>query len=268
MQLIAWDQHGPIRAAHAEKHIDYCCPECGSLLRVRSGPHRQPHFYHLEANPACTQHRKSAEHLQAQLTLCALLPEGEGKLEHPFPSIGRIADVCWEERKIVFEIQYSPLPQEEAEARCTDYRSIGYEPVWILHDARFNKTKLSAAENYLRRSTCYFTNLTAHGEGIFYDQDDHCNGAIRIRKSPPLRVHLDQPKRVAHENLADRLRKRYRHWTLHFTGDCLDRWSKSPPVEQAIPSRSISLTGMLKKLHQGYLAGLLSLLKQLSATKK
>src|SRR5271156_2123508 len=37
----------PITASHAIKRKRYRCPECAAIVQLRSGPHRQAHFYHL-----------------------------------------------------------------------------------------------------------------------------------------------------------------------------------------------------------------------------
>ena len=59
MQLYALDQNQPILASKAEKSKDYICPECLSAVRIRGGPSRQIHFYHLSLPKQCRQHEKS-----------------------------------------------------------------------------------------------------------------------------------------------------------------------------------------------------------------
>jgi len=186
MQLYALTHTTPISATRAEKRKDYKCPECGATVRLRSGPSKQPHFYHLSAPKHCRQHTKSLEHLQLQLKLVTLLTPLDAQIESPFPSINRIADVAWHSKKIVFEIQCSPISLEEAKERTLDYASLGYQVIWILHDKRFNKKTLSAAESYLRTTPCYFTNSDKTGSGIVYDQFETLSGARRTFKGPPL----------------------------------------------------------------------------------
>src|SRR5271170_2645635 len=144
MQLYALDNTTPIAAAKADKKRDYLCPECGSKLRLRSGPSRQSHFYHLSLPTHCLQHQKSLEHLQLQLRLFDLIGP-QAQIESPFPAFKRIADVAWHSKKIIFEIQRSPIPLEEAQNRNLDYQRAGYNVIWILHDRQFNKTHLSAS---------------------------------------------------------------------------------------------------------------------------
>ncbi|MBI2810818.1 MAG: hypothetical protein HYX67_08330 [Candidatus Melainabacteria bacterium] len=185
MQLIALDRDNSLSAAQADKGKDYICPECSSPVRLRGGPSRQDHFFHLAKQSQCRQHEKSQEHIHLQMRLCALT---DGQMECPFPSISRIADVAWHNRKLVFEIQCSPISLEEAKTRTSDYRSAGYEVVWILHDKRFNAKNLSAAEHFLRTTACYFSNVDAKGNGIVYDQFDVIKDNRRLFKGPPLEL--------------------------------------------------------------------------------
>lgn len=188
MQLYALDENRPILAVEAVKQKNYYCPECLNFVRLRGGPHRQFHFYHVRSHPSCRQHQKSLPHLQLQLHLKSLIPNSF--LEKPFPEIRRIADVAWEEKRLIFEIQCSPISQEEAKSRCEDYARLGYTVVWILHDRRFNKKNLSAAEAYLRsiRPLGYF----ARGIEI-YDQYDVIQNARRVFRGLRLPIDLTKP---------------------------------------------------------------------------
>jgi competence protein CoiA len=183
MQWIALDESNhPIPAPRALKHKRYLCPECLRSVQLRSGPHRRPHFYHLQAHASCGQHQKTEEHLGLQMLLASRISSGQAQVERRFPEIRRIADVAWEPRKIVFEIQCSAMTRDEAENRCRDYRSLGWEVRWILSDARFNKRRLCAAEHYLREQICYFSHWGA--EPLVYDQWEVIYGFRRLRKGP------------------------------------------------------------------------------------
>lgn len=218
MQLYALDKEIPTLATKAVKQKNYRCPECLNLVRLRGGPHRQFHFYHLRSHPSCRQHQKSLPHLLLQLHLKSLIPNTS--LEKSFPDISRIADVAWNEKRLVFEIQCSPISQEEAQKRCEDYAKAGYTVVWILHDKRFNKKNLSAAENFLRTQSCYF----ARGIKI-YDQFDIIQGAKRVFCGPPLSVDPSQPITPPVLEDAPQAIKR-RSWPIAFQGDLLDRLAK------------------------------------------
>lgn len=227
MQLFALDGGGTIFADGAVRGKNYLCPECSSPVRLRGGPHRQSHFYHLAAHSQCRQHKKTLEHIKAQLYLHALLPGS--RLENRFPEMGRIADVYWEKEKIVYEIQCSPISLEEARNRCEDYRRLGIKLVWVLHEKRFNKKKLSAAENYLRTTPCYFTDIGRSGKGTVYDQFEICKRAKRLFKGPPLKVALDRPMAVGEmpSDLPQAIGK-VKERPVYFQGDLVDRYLASP----------------------------------------
>ena len=230
MQWVALENEISVFASHAHKQHDYLCPECRSILRVRSGPHRQTHFYHLRSVPECRQHKKSQEHLLLQLFLFNSIPPEEAHVERPFPDIKRIADVAWEAKKMIFEIQYSPISLQEASARCADYRSIGYEVMWILHDKRFNRWRMTASEAYLRKQPCYFSNMDKMGKGIIYDQFEVLKHHRRLHKGTPLKVHpiLIHPHLApAPAELPPSLLERWNSWKIRVEGDLLSRISHS-----------------------------------------
>ncbi len=219
MQLYALDEQIPILAQDASRKKNYQCPECVSPVQVRGGPHRQLHYFHIRKNSHCRQHSKSIAHLKIQLHLKSLIPTAT--LEKSFPSIGRIADVAWEEKKIVFEIQCSPISKEEVESRCKDYERAGYTPVWVLYVKRFNKRNLTAAEDFLRKRPCFF----ADGFKI-YDQFEILHRGKRLLKGPPLTVQPHKPLQaipvVEHPPLAVSTRS----WPISFQGDLLHRLSE------------------------------------------
>ena len=232
MQLFALSNTQPILASSAKKQADYLCPECQGTVRLRSGPHRQSHFYHPTTNPVCRQSQKSLEHLHSQLKILQLIPDGGGAMERPFPSINRIADCVWETKKIVFEIQCSPIDQEEAKQRCLDYESAGFKVVWVLHEKNFNKKRLSAAEHFLRRRPCYFADISSKGQGMFYDQFEVLLKAKRVFKGPKLPIDFDKPYLFKKEVSSQVLKSRLQPDRLFFQGDLTYRWSKEKDQAQ------------------------------------
>jgi competence protein CoiA len=194
VQLYANDEQGHlVWAGRAAKQCNYFCLECGSLVRLRGGLHRQNHFFHLEPQRSCHQSGKSMRHLQVQCALQRLLPQGEAQLEQPFPAINRIADVVWFPHRFIFEIQCSPISLEELEQRNLDYQKIGYQVIWIFHDQQFNRRRISAAEQAMRGLPHYFTNIDAEGNGFIYDQYDLSVRGVRRERLPPLPVDLSRP---------------------------------------------------------------------------
>ncbi len=147
---------------------------------------------------------KSVAHEQIQYHLKKQIPSLE--LEK---AIGkRRADAVWEEKKVVFEIQLSPIAHAEVLGRCSDYTASGYRIVWILHEGIFNGPKVSPAEKFLRESqTTYFTN----GREI-YDQIEVIRGKRRLFQGKQLPIQIEIP-------CAPFLSVPDRAWPLHFVGD-------------------------------------------------
>ena len=171
----------PITACRAIKQKRYLCPECSSFVQLRSGPHRQAHFYHMRALSACAQQQKDRRAFRTSAPSRIAHSRCRGPMERAFPQIARIADIAWETRKLVFEIQCSPISLHEVQSRCRDYRSIGWDILWILSDKRFNKRRLSAAEAFLRLQTSYYSHWD---EKILYDQCEILHHFHRIYKGP------------------------------------------------------------------------------------
>jgi competence protein CoiA len=239
MQLYALDHFTPVLASKAEKGKDYICPECLSPVRVRSGPSRQIHFYHLSLPKECRQHEKSQEHIQLQLRLLDLIASEDAQIECPFPTVRRIADVAWNSKKLIFEIQCSPISLEEVQCRMLDYTSIGYEVIWILHDKQFNQKNLSVAEHFLRSYPCYFTNIDETGYGIVYDQFEVLKEHQRLFKGPPLIVTPDLFSRLPEmappsEALPQAVLRRFTHWKCYMQGDLLHRLLKEGNLTSAV----------------------------------
>lgn len=159
-----------VNALHAKPSNKYHCRECGSPVAVRGGTRKQRHFYHLHATSKCHSAGKGALHLAIQQHLLSSLPKDEASLEEHFPSINRISDLAWEPQKLLFEVQCSPITPEEITARNRDYRSLGYEVIWILHMNRYGKGTLSPAEHALQNHPHYYTSLDTAGKGAIYQR--------------------------------------------------------------------------------------------------
>jgi competence protein CoiA len=196
MQLYAFNlDRELVFSRHANKKCNYICMECGGVLRLREGEKRQLHFYHLAGSPSCRQNSKSAAHLQVQLYLQRILPQGEVMLEYRFPEVNRIADAAWLPQKLIFEVQCSPLAKEEMAARVEDYSKCGFRVIWILHDKRYNQWRISSVERALKLGALpyYFTNIDEKGKGFIYDQWEHIQRGIRKSVLPALFVDIASP---------------------------------------------------------------------------
>lgn len=219
MQLCARNEKDLIIFAHqAEKQRNFFCLECRGVVRLRGGMHRQPHFYHLKPSASCRQSGKSMEHLQVQCYLKELFGNA-CVLEHPFPQIRRIADCACPAGGLVFEVQCSPITQEEVAARNADYAAAGYRVIWVLHDRQFNRHRLSAAELWLRGHPHYFTNIDADGAGHIYDQVDRAQAGFRKVLLKSAQVDLRQMYGCVEYSLAALLAQRNKDWQLGFQGD-------------------------------------------------
>jgi competence protein CoiA len=226
MQLYALNDSGhPVFVKHALKHKDYCCLECQGLVRVRSGFHRQPHFYHIQSTPSCRLNGKGLVHLQVQWAIFNQLPDGEAALEYRLPSIRRIADVAWLSKKLVFEVQCASISAKEIAERNRDYACMGWQVVWILHDRRYNQRFLSAAEAYLAPFSHYFSNIDDQGNGMIYDQLDRWSQGKRHCFASHLPIQLSEPMPPTLSKIeVERLRgiERGCSWTTGFRGDVVD----------------------------------------------
>jgi competence protein CoiA len=127
------------------------------------------HFFHLGSKESCRQAGKSEVHLALQNYICRSLGLDQTSQEVRFEAIGRIADVCWQEKMCIFEVQCSPISEEEVRSRTLAYESLGYSVIWILHDKTFKKRRVASCELYLQSRTHYFTDMTSF-EGTIYDE--------------------------------------------------------------------------------------------------
>lgn len=260
MQIYALDKNNvPTHAQRAKKQLDYRCPECAGVVRVRGGNQRQAHFYHLSLPENCRQNGKTLEHLQIQLHLFDIL-SSPVTLERRFPSINRIADVVWEDKKLIFEVQCSPITTQEIQARQADYAREGYQVIWILHDSRYNRQTVTAAEDFLKCNSYYFSNMNEKGEGEIYDQLEIIQKGRRIMKSFPMPINptfLQETDsyNVLEDTLPYEVQMRLENRRFYFVGDFLDLYQSETdcvtklsaflnrPIKE---SQSQSLLGSLK----------------------
>ena len=247
MQIYALDHNSlSVHARGAKRGTGYTCPECSQEVRIRGGVSRQPHFYHLSAT-SCIMQGKSLIHLQIQYALQKMLSPEQILLEHRFPQIGRVADVVWPAQKLVFEVQISPISAPEVLARNRDYSKEGYQVVWILHDRRFNRPRITGAERALRYSPHYFTNINAFGKGFFYDQHAHFHFKRRKARSPRFPIHFKQVLPVNPKQLPGHFPDTRKQWPISFKGDLFQQ--KVQWQAPSKPSWTLSLRRFFRSLH-------------------
>lgn len=271
MHWIALKDGQRITAETAVKNTQYLCPECLCIVHMRSGPHRRPHYYHVSKNSLCRQQGKTAFHLETQLAIQKAAPEAI--LEFSFPSISRIADVFWPSKKIVFEVQCSSISYEEIRKRTEDYNSLGLQIVWILHDRRYNRRKLSSAELFLNEGNYYFSSIDTKGLGIIYDQFALVKGAKRIFKGAKLPVAISWPYAMCEIACTQQWPKeaiaRKESREIGFQGDLVDRIHKSAPTawkamkslehskKESLLKRSQKAWVLIKGIYSSFLHALL-----------
>ncbi len=220
MQLYARDISGKkCFAPLAQKGIDYFCLECSARVRVRSGLQVRPHFFHTYDAISCRQAGKTEEHIAIQGLIQAQLGEEISVEEMRFAEIGRVADVAWPDKKLIFEVQCSPISAQEIEERNRDYGSCGWDVVWILYDKTFLQAKLTSAERYLLFHTHYFSDATCIYDQCFDIQNKR--SALTLKR--PLQIDKIKPITFVEKlpKLPDVLLKRFYGWGFYIVDDYL-----------------------------------------------
>ena len=223
MQQFALDNNKQyINSNEALTGINYYCPECESIMRVRGGDHYRYHFYHLKKNEYCRQSSKSIIHLNIQNYIEKELKNNgyDVKQENPFSIIHRIADVCCHNLKLIFEVQCSHIKPEEIRARNRDYNSIGYDVVWILSDKKlYNKYTLTPAEKYLGNLMHYYSNIDNNGKGSIYDQFQTVINNKRYYRHYRHNIDLSKPNKFKEKINNKSIGTRYFKWDYYFNND-------------------------------------------------
>ena len=155
---------------------------------------------------------KSLEHIEIQKKIVAAIGENKAEQEVRFLEISRVADVCWHEKQIVFEVQCSPITLEELVQRTSDYEKVGYYVIWILLDSTFLYKDKMAIREYLEKRTHYF----ATKEAIIFDYMPGIYNAVRAFA---VDVSTIQPFRK--KNVRKELKKRANSWKYYAKQDLL-----------------------------------------------
>lgn len=249
-------------AKNATTKEPYYCIECASQMRLRRCISRQEHFYHVRERKNCRHRGKGLRHQHIQAYLLRENPKLQ--LEKAFPSIKRIADLAWQEKLIVFEIQCSPISLDELSKRNLDYKSLGYDCVWILDEARFNQNRLQAAEKGLESHSHYYAKIEDNfGKVHIYDQFEIFFKGFRRARSRPLFVDLSKPfenKRSPHiqQKAASMLANKRKLWKLSFRGDLMEKLSsqkKNSPLadfvkQQLLREKRLKRSSLIRKIKE------------------
>jgi competence protein CoiA len=211
---------------------------------------------------------KSRTHNALQKHIVDLLWQFPVEMEKRFSSIDRIGDVVWEEKKLVFEIQCSPMSRQEMLERTQAYRSLGYQVVWILHERSYNQYKLTALEGSILEIPHYFSNFTPGGEGMIYDQCCFISKGARVKTFHRIPVDLSHPEPITPPmklNTCPRLmevKRRLNHWPIYFENDLVSLDQKAPQgnsyqtyleQEQVYKEKKVTVWAFIKQTYMQWL---------------
>lgn len=256
MPLYALDDDDLIHAADAESGTTYWCTDCFGPVKRRLGKAAVPHFYHTQSAPRCRLYSKTEDHMLAQVQLQKSFPPQVLQLERPFVKIDRVADVCWESEKIVFEIQCSPMTEKEAEMRIRDYASLGYHVVWLLDDRRYNKQTLRPAEAFLRSHSTYFLSIQPGLKSEVYDQFEIFSEEKRVKRGKRFLLDLQKIRRMPNVLFKEDLFPRqivHLRCAKYFAGDRMSRAlqnSSSMPYWRALERQYAEKSSLRKWLEK------------------
>lgn len=189
-------------------------------------------------------------------------------MEKKFPRLGRIADIVWEEKKLLFEIQCSPMSREEMLNRTKVYKTAGYQTVWILHEKSYNKFRLSALEGAIKEIPHYFTNMSPGGEGIIYDQCSIVSHGTRVKSWKRLPIDLSSPRPISQEIRSQKkerltqVEQRLKTWPIYFYKDLIsldqeefsnDEFQEALSFERSMKKPKESLFTLIKRTYLSFL---------------
>jgi hypothetical protein len=241
---FAFNSQGLILSiSRAQKGEAYTCIECKKIL-IPKLKAKTPHFAHAKEGACRRGASVSRAHLSTQRFIQQKFPRGTCFLEHPFPKIGRIADVYIPSKKWVFEIQCSPMKSVELERRTEDYAQLGIRVIWILHTQRYTPERPNSLQKSLQHLPHYFSSIEKEGVGNIFDY--HPSTFLRL----PVNLALCKIRRVAPffpKHPLEELRRK--KWGLSFQGDLLDCLDKGLVPALPIPSRRFQTSWIRRLLH-------------------
>jgi len=254
MQSVAFTQQGDlIRADEATQKIDYLCPECLSSVRLRRGQERAAHFFHTSDNRSCRLRHNDGMHRAIQSWLVEQLGEKETITECHFPTINRVADIAFFPKRVVFEVQLSPIDESIALKRTQDYWSVGWHVIWLLHASQFGKRTASAFEKILSTIPHYFTDRGYRTGSIWDEHSAVCGRRRRWFSSSPdrqyidtimVQVHRTPPDTVSQtsvRNGPELIEMRKKLWSCSLSGDFRNTPLRAPRKEKSAFFQRIAL---------------------------
>ena len=234
MQYYALDGESIVQAIQAVRQKNYLCPECRSHVRLRKGPERQPHFYHLSAPSFLQSKQQEFDASYDPMDLAGSFASrrsrhGEDLLLYRTDCRRRLgkAKNCLSKSSARPSRPKRPYKGARLIKASVTNRSGSYTINAII------KRRSSLAESYLRKNRCYYTDIDEKGHGKIYDQWDIAKGGRRIFRGPPLPVDLTKPL-LLQKSAPEELALRFLNSHLYFQGDFCDRYLKAPPSPREI----------------------------------
>lgn len=139
--IVAMSHNQLVSATSVGNHDqdDFVCPCCRQPVIYKHGQYRIPHFSH-KSKVDCIgfSENESQTHLKGKLMFKQQV-EAMGhpvEIEATMMSIEQRADVFLPDDQLVLEYQCSPISFSEIARRTRNYRSLGYDVIWILGDRR------------------------------------------------------------------------------------------------------------------------------------
>lgn len=123
----------------ADAFETYFCPECGEKMVQKRGEILAHHFAH-HPNTQCTdvwRYDESDWHDKFQ----SLFPKENQEIVKELDGKKHRADILFEERKLVIELQGEWLRQDEFERRNQFFTALGYKVIWIFDQSRVFEAK-------------------------------------------------------------------------------------------------------------------------------
>lgn len=193
-EIIDLDKMTISEIKNLHRKSEFKCIRCEKPVIFKFGTRKQAHFSHVKKGEVFGAVESSAHILTKHSFANWLEKQGcRVVVEQRFPQIDRIADVYFEfhSEKYAFEIQKSPISDQEFENRIADYAQIGITVLWIfIGELIKKKQSIQLPSLMLRRNldtTFHFcartAKLTIFNNPVFITQKEVWQGGREKRLS-------------------------------------------------------------------------------------
>lgn len=174
--LTALDKNGKTVNISNNQELSppFYCPACKSLLHLKKGMIKIPHFAHVSLqNCDSWSENESAQHLELKLELSRWFEQTEKvEIEKYIPEIKQTADLLVNDR-LAIEIQCSSLSLKRLMERTTSYREKGYYVLWLQGKDLWLKNSITA----LQKNLLYYTEK----RGFYFWELDLARAKLRLK---------------------------------------------------------------------------------------